>query len=132
MAGGPAGGAIGAVLGIGLAIDSIARMLDRQTQGPPEGSNWTDYKSLMIGRTLAARLPETFNRAENPLQLLGIALSGSAMAPHAEIQITHDTWGSGGDFYDPVSPDLLISFVSSSAVCTSRRGRPEAPRRTGS
>jgi len=39
LVGGPAGGAVGAVLSIGLAIDSIARMLDAQNQGPPVGEN---------------------------------------------------------------------------------------------
>jgi len=74
----------------------------------------------MIGRTLAARLPETFNRAENPLQLLGIALSGSAMAPHAEIQITHDTWGSGGELsiagVEPGVADFVLNLEKIAAT----------------
>jgi len=116
LVGGPAGGAVGAVLSIGLAIDSIARMLDAQNQGPPIGENWNDYKSILTGYVLEDKLPETFSKATNPLQLLGLALAGPALAPHGEVQISHSTWGSGGDYDTPVSPQLAENLSKIAAT----------------
>ena len=97
--------AIGILWSIGSTIDTIARILDRPT--PPAGENWNDYKSMVTSYMLEDKLPETFGQATNPLQLLGFALAGSALAPHGEIQIGHNTWGSGGDYDTPVAPDLV-------------------------
>ena len=79
---GPAGLAIGAVWGIGLAVDALAREFEHEK--PPEGANWTDYKSIMIGHQLEQAFPGTIQKAQNPLQLLGLALSGPALSPHGE------------------------------------------------
>src|SRR5207253_794691 len=67
---------------------------------------WTDYKSIMIGHQLEQAFPGTLNEATNPRQLLGLALSGPALAPHGELQIYHDTWGRSGDYNNPTSPLL--------------------------
>ena len=116
LAGGATGGAIGAVISLGLTIDSIARYFDAQEQDPPVGGNWNDYKSILTGYTLEDQLPETFSRATNPLQLLGFALAGPALAPNGEVQIAHSTWGSGGDFDTPVSPQLAENLSKIAAT----------------
>lgn len=82
--------------------------------------NLASQTSKHTGIVGANQLLDAIQQSSGPMDLLHMATMNAALAPHGEIQFSHDRYGFGGDRDDPMSPEYL------KAALGTQTGNPNA------